>query len=144
MERMWQQVAEDARKEGDAALQAAVSRQQELNAARDELRHAQDRITELTALEANWRRRTEAAQQQVCLPHRLSCSSIICLAAQFCAVAQVVPCSGSVGVMSSSPDTHAFASHRFGPSKLAQATYVHNICCASCVLRELLLLIVSC
>jgi hypothetical protein len=88
MERMWQQVAEDARKESEAALQAAASRQQELNAARDELRHAQDRITELTALEANWRRRTEAAQQQVRMLHRLCCSLISCLAAQFSAVAQ--------------------------------------------------------
>lgn len=65
MERMWQQVVEEARKESESALRAAASRQQELNAARDELRHAQDRITELTALEANWRRRAEAAQQQV-------------------------------------------------------------------------------
>lgn len=67
MERMWQQVADEARKESEAALQAAASRQQELNASRDELRHLQDRITELTALEANWRRRAEAAQQQVCV-----------------------------------------------------------------------------
>lgn len=66
MERMWQQVADEARRESEAALQAAASRQQELNASRDELRHLQDRITELTALEANWRRRAEAAQQQVC------------------------------------------------------------------------------
>jgi hypothetical protein len=65
MERMWQQVADEARKESEGALQAAASRQQELNAARDEARHLQDRITELTALEANWRRRAEAAQQQV-------------------------------------------------------------------------------
>ena len=65
MEAMWKQVADDVRREKEIADQAAASRLQDLNAARDELRLAQDRITELTALEANWRRRAEAAQQQV-------------------------------------------------------------------------------
>jgi hypothetical protein len=97
MERMWQQVAEDARKEGDAALQAAASRQQELSAVRDELRHAQDRITQLTALEANWRHRTEAAQQQVrmCFDLDLMFGAVL----RCCALA---PRRGSVWITSSS------------------------------------------
>lgn len=65
MEAMWQQVADDMRREKENAEQQAASRLQDLNAARDELRQAHDRIAELSALEANWRRRAEAAQQQV-------------------------------------------------------------------------------
>lgn len=62
---MYKQIAEQARAEKDAAQQSEASKDQELNAVRDELQQQRDKVEQLARSEANWRSRHHSLTQQV-------------------------------------------------------------------------------